>query len=658
MKLLLGLLPVVFAHSCQQENIAILGVPLEVVEVADVNECVNVCSRNDHCKAITFKAGMCRVMADETTATETGSVSALRSCPRNLQHVDSFDPCLRLDTVLNGNVVGGTRTVDVGGCAEACRRSPYCEAFSWHSKACRLVRGPIEAESRRGVVSGSMECVVAPADEAKVECSDRDRILSGSAIRRLRCSDAHCCQEACMLESRCFAFNYDRLGERCSLLSNVHGLRSRGGWISGFKHCFNDQDTDSSAPPQLHHSCLSWTELSGREFAYKHADSAETCMVFCEDQKTCDGFSWNWNSQSCLLKSELTGSQSSLDYVSAVKGCFQPTTTTTFTTASTVEVTSTSNTLENHITSRTNTPKVTSITSVITSVITTTDTPAITTSWRTGSTPTHSTSTTGRDPMTNKCFIWEVDFRGFDVAVTRTGVLLDCVRSCADMYECKHFSFDTVHGICYLKSSDQGGVLDGDFVSGSMGCFAHDEQPTVTPSPSGAGCYLRHTKFVGPTLATRRARNVEECLRVCQGHFRCEFFSFSRELALCYLKRHRGELRRSEGFVSGDVACLRQKDTHLVFHPKPAYPVEDTHNPCYWLQTDFEGLSQNIAYAPSTATCLELCKHFPGCKHFTWNRQTQQCYMKSQVDGLLRDHRVVAGTMSCFYPKEYPIEYA
>ena len=666
MKLLLGLLPVVFAHSCEQENIAILGDPLEVIEVADVNECIVICSRNYHCKAITFKDGRCRVMDDETTTSETGAVSALKSCPRNLQSAESLHACLLFDTVLNGKVVQGTHTVNVDECSEACERSLHCEAFSWQrsTSVCRLVGGPVEAEPRRGVVSGWMECVDAPADadEPKLKCLDRDRLLSGTDIRRLRCSDARCCQNACRMETRCFAFNFDRFRGRCSLLSNVHGLRSRGGWISGFKHCADDEDTDSSTPPQLHHACLSWTELSGRELAYKHASSAETCMVFCEDRETCEGFSWNWNSQSCLLKSELTGSQSSLDYVSAVKGCFQPTTTTTSTTASTLEVTSRTTgawTDPPAITTVwTDSPAITTVWTDPPAITTVwTDPPAITTVWTDSPAITTVWSTAGHVPLTNKCFIWEINFRGFDVAVRRTG-LLDCVRACADLAECKHLSFDTVHGICYLKSSDRGGALDSDFVSGSMGCFAHEEQPIATPSPSGAECYLRDVRFLGPTIATRRTRDVRECLRTCEAHFRCDLFSFSKELSLCFLKRRSGEVRRSKGFVSGDVECFHPKAADPGFHPKDrpgtAYlGVEDTYNPCYWLQTDFVGLSQNIAYAPSTPTCLALCKHFPGCKHFSWNRRTQQCYMRSKVDGLRRDRDMVAGTMSCFYPKEF-----
>ncbi|KAH0484321.1 MAG: uncharacterized protein KVP18_001419 [Porospora cf. gigantea A] len=343
MKLLLGLLPVVFAHSCQQENLAILGDPLEVVDVANVNECINVCSRNNDCKAITFKDGKCRVMAEQATTTDVGSLAALGACFGSQgagEHAApvrklTYHACLMEKSWIRGPPISDTTAPNALACAELCHRTSGCQYFVWKNVGSRCVLLSDRSETLRAVyhTSGAMECFhpklthTTTAPPFASQCL-RQRYSHGDVLGVFAVPDIKGCWLACKTNELCDGFMYHTPYSKCFLMKTVKKTWEAASYVSASKNCLLKNTavvvTTTAGPAAIIHPCMSWSVLNGVDVGGRPVESADECLRQCTDSSLCAGFSWEWSSKMCNLKVDVTGSQADAGVVSALKACFLP----------------------------------------------------------------------------------------------------------------------------------------------------------------------------------------------------------------------------------------------------------------------------------------------------------------------------------------------
>ena len=285
---------------------------------------------------------------------------------------------------------------------------------------------------------------------------------------------------------------------------------------------------------------------------------------------------------------------------------------------------------------------------------------------------TSTTTTTTRtrvDPYSNPCFLRDVNFKRHDVAVKEARDAFQCAYECSFVDNCCAFSYDTDKGICYMKTAGADGVPQKSYVSGTTECFfpsraiydvgtkktfsvedGHDNSPTHR-------CYLSETEFAGSTNAVLKLNNVEDCQKACHEYKDCDFFSFHSKTFLCYLKYSDDGKRSAHGVISADMSCFYPKTYTTTVDPTPPtrspLAVVDLSNPCFRLNTAYQGRITAVVSARQPSDCGAMCHMRSTCHHFTWNRQTQKCYMRGDIDTLMRNSEATSGSMKCFHPDEY-----
>ena len=343
-------------------------------------------------------------------------------------------------------------------------------------------------------------------------------------------------------------------------------------------------------------------ELVGTAYKTNSSTSALDCAFDCIREPSCQHFVFMKSSGNCLLMERMGSTNVNADAVSGDMRCFYPSKYTTTSTAATTDV------------------------------------------------------------YGNPCFIRDVNFRGFDMAVKKTVDAYQCAYECSFLENCKVFTYTESDSTCNLKSSDQGGAVEQDHVSGSLECFFPDRTTTSTRSGHSTHaptdpCYLRNTEYFGSTIAVVKVGDGVACHDACRNHQHCLYFSFDASLSLCFLKDSDDGMRSSSSILSGDMSCFHPMEYTTTVPPTPSTAVPMSTititDPCYKLSTSYQGHLTAVVYAREAADCGSMCHLWPTCRHFTWNRLSKKCYMRETATTLMRNAEAISGSMDCFHPNEY-----
>lgn len=136
------------------------------------------------------------------------------------------------------------------------------------------------------------------------------------------------------------------------------------------------------------------------------------------------------------------------------------------------------------------------------------------------------------------------DIPGFDLRSVRDVGEAQCAALCTDRRDCRAFTYNTRHRVCFLKSDALVLVRNADAVSG----YAPELESELIPS----GFTVRaDADSPGGDYARLRGSDFIPCFVACLTDDRCRAFAYVRARRECWLKDRVGRVKRKEGVELG-----------------------------------------------------------------------------------------------------------
>lgn len=137
-----------------------------------------------------------------------------------------------------------------------------------------------------------------------------------------------------------------------------------------------------------------------------------------------------------------------------------------------------------------------------------------------------------------------MDVLGFDYRTIRDATADGCQASCEADADCRAFTFNVPHGVCFLKSDAIVLVENEDAIGGYDDDLADDVVDSGLVVTSGVDA-------PGGDYRRIRGSDFVECTLECGVDLQCQAFAFVRESGDCWLKDHVGPLQSMPGVEFG-----------------------------------------------------------------------------------------------------------
>jgi hypothetical protein len=145
-----------------------------------------------------------------------------------------------------------------------------------------------------------------------------------------------------------------------------------------------------------------------------------------------------------------------------------------------------------------------------------------------------------------------------------------------------------------------------------------------------------NTEVGGKAASSAMVDSTEACAAVCARDPACKLFTYNKTAGICYT--HSSTLLRSfttnEKYDSGIFRpeAEQQRPKEEVRQPTSATGLFTMRRYTEAVATSHEYGFISSARAPSTAECEQKCAQFAGCKIFTYDRDSETCYIYSGAD--------------------------
>ncbi|EPT26742.1 PAN domain-containing protein [Toxoplasma gondii TgCatPRC2] len=642
--------------NCYEQDVDLVGSTLKVVSIGRVTSpvmCQQLCGLWGMCMYFTWSSldKSCALKTgtalhgwkkDETTK---GLVSGPKKCGESqvpCQEAGVSYPGYNIMRITSGHVRSPAM------CQKLCQTTPGCRYWTWQptDNACELkgraaLTGRQQNDETRQMISGPKFCSAVTAG-----CYEVDVDYWGNDIQKLEdelVASPSICQGYCQRRTDCRFWTWVSATQSC-YLKNVNGVYGRrrdsttGGMVSGPAFC--------PQQPQCFEDSVDYTGYDLEKVETGKITTPAMCQTLCQQRDLCRYWSWVSHTKNCYLKGQfaLMGRRDDSSTSGIVSGPQYCTTTptecheygydysghdVTKIVSGSVKSPNTCETLcehepdcffwtwdrkENNCYLKDQyAPHGRIQDSRTVSLI----------SGGLGS------SNTFKGRFSDACVEDEVAYAGYDLPTSATvvGTSLGNVRGkqngsfvcqtmCRATQSCFYWSYDQAANRCFLKNQYalQGRVRNEstkNFVSGSRDCV---------PKPSQ--CHELDVDYRGYDLKkieTQQIQSYHVCQEICRVTDGCHYWTWSSQTFNCYLKTdHAFSTRVEDQFSVG-----------LVSGPKRCAPAGAS---CWEYGVDFYGYDiQKIEDGSviSAALCQGLCKQKPLCDYWTWNSETNSCYLKN-----------------------------
>lgn len=212
------------------------------------------------------------------------------------------------------------------------------------------------------------------------------------------------------------------------------------------------------------------------------------------------------------------------------------------------------------------------------------------------------------------------DFRADDVA--------ECRRACERARRCRAYTFNLRTEMCYLKDRVNPIERNIDMVTGSKERW---EEPDEDFSEEEGYDYR------GGDYHSFRSSGVRECRRECADDRRCVAYTYNLRSEVCYLKDRIGSHQRNEDTVTG----LREGNGGGLGGSWPGR-VELTEERGY----DYRGGDYRSFRTSGVSRCKDECREDSRCQGYSFNLETDTCYLKDRIGNYQRNQDTVTGIKS------------
>ncbi|EPR56838.1 PAN domain protein [Toxoplasma gondii RUB] len=220
------------------------------------------------------------------------------------------------------------------------------------------------------------------------------------------------------------------------------------------------------------------------------------------------------------------------------------------------------------------------------------------------------------------CFEGNVDYVGYDVEKVENGQVTSaaaCQQLCRAIPQCFYFTWVSNENNCFLKNSS---ATQGR--SSTYSTIGMVSGPKVCHSNPPGACYELNVDYFGHDVQkfeTGQVTTATMCHELCRGKEDCFHWTWVKQTQSCYLKgpyalQGRVQDDTTVGMVSGPKECISP-------------PV-----PCFEKDVDYSGglvIEMGPGAATSAAMCQSFCQASRVCYFWTWNRDTQNCFLKDST---------------------------
>ena len=221
------------------------------------------------------------------------------------------------------------------------------------------------------------------------------------------------------------------------------------------------------------------------------------------------------------------------------------------------------------------------------------------------------------------------DRRGGDYDHFRTGGVTECRRACERDRRCQAYAFNLNTEVCYLKDEVPARERNQDHVSGTKERRGWEDDDRDFTESEGYD-------YRGGDYNSFRAEDARECRLECAGDRRCVAYTFNERSEICYLKDRVGALERNRDTITG----LREGSggTGGGWGDREELTEERGY--------DYRGGDYRSFRTTGVSRCKADCRDDSRCEAYTFNLETETCYLKDRVGDYQRNRDTVTGLKS------------
>ncbi|PHJ17229.1 microneme protein mic4 [Cystoisospora suis] len=207
-----------------------------------------------------------------------------------------------------------------------------------------------------------------------------------------------------------------------------------------------------------------------------------------------------------------------------------------------------------------------------------------------------------------------------------------CYSWCREKPNCTHFTYTEDTRMCELRSGEKVTFSPSRKKTLIMrGCRV----PGVEDSGELSKAPECEKKDIGSTTAELKvvdASSFEICQDLCFGTDECTHVTFNSDSKKCFIKGGNPQWREYKNDFSFTVECYARASCFIARVGSLASMI--THET-----------------RQSTKDCQDLCKSLSDCTHFTYNRSTKLCFVKSGQPNWRVYHDDMSATRDCELPQ-------
>lgn len=210
--------------------------------------------------------------------------------------------------------------------------------------------------------------------------------------------------------------------------------------------------------------------------------------------------------------------------------------------------------------------------------------------------------------------------------------LASCYSWCRQKPDCTHFTYTEDTKMCELRSGEKVTFSPSKKKTLIMrGC----KIPGVEDSgglPEAPQCEKKNVGSTTAEIKTVGASSFKICQDLCLTTDECTHITFNSDSKKCFIKGGSPQWRDYNNDISATVECYARSSCFL---------------------SGVGSLTAEIKHETreSTKACQDLCKSLSECTHFTYNRSSKVCFVKSGEPNWRVYHDDISATRDCELPQ-------
>lgn len=219
------------------------------------------------------------------------------------------------------------------------------------------------------------------------------------------------------------------------------------------------------------------------------------------------------------------------------------------------------------------------------------------------------------------------DHRGGDYDDFRSDSVDDCRRSCERDRRCQAYTFNLRTKVCYVKDEVNSLQRNLDTVTGARERWAERTDRELSEEEG--------YDYRGGDYDSFRSRGARECRRSCARDRRCVAYTYNERSETCYVKDRLGSRQRNSDTVTGvREAGGGSRPGREELSEERGY--------------DYRGGDFRSFRTSGVSRCKNECRDDRRCLGYTFNLETDTCYLKDRLGNRERASDMVTGIKGDF----------